>query len=103
MLSTCAVITSTANLGNIIGYFSCILVKYVTPLLFALATVGFIWGIIQMFLDPNNEEARKKGKSFMLWGLIGLFVMVSMWGIVGVLDSTFGVGNFLPQLSQQSH
>jgi hypothetical protein len=47
------------------------------------------------------EEKRKAGKSFMIWGLIALFVMVSIWGLVGVLSNTFGINKtLLPQLSQ---
>ena len=69
-------------------------------LLFILATVSFIWGVIQYFLNAENEEKRKKGKSFMLWGIIALFVMVSVWGLVGVLSNTFGTKTLIPQLSQ---
>lgn len=88
------------SLGNIITWMSCTLIKFVVPLLFSLAVVLFIWGIIQYFLNAENEEKRKKGKSFMLWGIIALFVMVSMWGLVGILTDTFGVKTLIPQLSQ---
>ena len=94
---------STLNkktLGDIINFFSCTLIKSVIPLLFTLSIAGFIWGMIQFFLNPENEEKRKSGKSYMLWGLITLFVMISMWGLVGVLGTTFGVKPLLPQVSQ---
>jgi uncharacterized membrane protein len=70
------------------------------PFLFTLAVVGFIWGIIQFYLNPENEEKRKNGKTFMIWGIIALFVMVTMWGLVGVLTNTFGIKTLIPQLSQ---
>ncbi len=79
---------------------SCTLIKAVVPFLFTIATAAFIWGIIQYFLYPENEEKRKAGKSYMIWGIIALFVMISMWGLVGVLSNTFGVKTLLPQLSQ---
>lgn len=82
-------ITDFINLGI------CILMKSIVPLLFALATVGFIWGIIQYFINPENEEKRSQGKSYMLWGLIGLFVMVSIWGLVAVFSNTVGINNKL--------
>jgi hypothetical protein len=88
------------SIGAAFNYFSCTIVGYIIPFLFTLATAAFIWGIIQFFLNPENEEGRSKGKSFMLWGLIALFVMVSMWGLVGVIGNTFGVKTLLPQLSQ---
>jgi hypothetical protein len=89
-----------SSVGNIINWASCTLIKSVVPFLFTLATAAFIWGIIQYFLNPDNEEKRKKGKEYLLWGVIGLFVMISIWGLVGVLSNTFGVKTLIPQLSQ---
>jgi len=98
-VDTCANI-SLDTLGNLVKWASCTLIKTVVPLLFSIAVAGFIWGIIQFYLNPNNEEQRKSGKAFMLWGIIALFVMISMWGLVAVLGNTFGVKTLIPQLSQ---
>ncbi len=88
------------SVAKLLNFASCTINKSIVPLLFTLATAGFIWGIIQYFLNPDNEEKRKSGKSFMIWGIIGLFVMLSMWGLVGILSNTFGTKTLLPQLSQ---
>lgn len=92
--------TKFDTLGHMFNWISCTLIEFIVPLLFSLAVVMFIWGIIQYFLNAENEEKRKKGKSFMLWGIIALFVMISMWGLVGVLSNTFGTKTLIPQLSQ---
>ncbi len=89
------------GIGNIFNYISCILITSLVPVLFSIAMVAFIWGVIQTFINPNNEEARKKGKAYVLWGLIGLFIMVTMWSLVGVFTDTFGLGApVIPVLSQ---
>ncbi len=88
------------TLANILNWASCILIDSVLPLLVSLAVVGFVYGIITYFLNPDNEEKRKGGKQFMIWGLIGLFAIISLWGLVGVLSNTFGVKTLIPQLSQ---
>ena len=54
-------------------------------LLFALALIVFLWGIIEYVAQAENETARKTGKDHMLWGLIGLAIMVGVNGIVWVL------------------
>jgi hypothetical protein len=36
---------------------------------------------------------KTKGKNLMLYGLVGFFVMVSVWGLVNILTGTFGFGN----------
>lgn len=100
VLEDCKAITFT-TVSDIIKWAGCTIVTGVIPLLFTIATAAFIWGIIQFFLNADNEEKKKKGKTYMIWGLITLFVMVSMWGIVNVFSNTFQIKTFIPQLSQQ--
>lgn len=54
-------------------------------LLFALVTVYFIWGIVQ-YVGAGGDEARlKTGKKHMIWGIIGMSIMASAWGIVNII------------------
>ena len=64
----------------------------VIPLIYALALVVFLIGMVRYFFIQQGEEGREKGKQFMLWGIIGFVVMFSVWGIVNLLLATFGVG-----------
>lgn len=91
---------SMKDVTGIVNWASCLLIKSIVPFLFSLATVAFIWGIIQFYLNPDNEEKRKKGKSFIIGGLIALFVMLSMWGLVAVLTGTFQIKNTMPQFPE---
>lgn len=56
----------------------------VVPLIYALAFLLFIFGMVRFFFF-GGEENREKGKTFMLWGIIGFVVMFSVWGIVRLL------------------
>ena len=56
----------------------------VVPLLYAIAFLLFIWGIFRYFFN-ENEEKRKEGRQFALWGIIGFFVLFSVWGLVRIL------------------
>jgi len=60
-------------------------------LLFALATVVFVWGIIGFLASTGSDDGREKGKRHMLWGLIGMVIMVSVYGIIRFALSTFGI------------
>ncbi len=84
-------VSNVSDVGNlIIGTINNVLVT----VLFALAFIVFIWGVFQAFiLGAGNDEAKEKGKSLMLWGLIGFFVMVSVWGLVNILTGTISFGN----------
>lgn len=59
--------------------------------LFALAFVYFIYGVYRFFI-AGGEEQRSEGKKFMLWGIIALAVMVSMWGFVRLFISILPAG-----------
>ena len=78
------------NLTQLIGRFVEILDALI-PLLFGIALIGFLWGVGQFILKSDNEEERKKGKQIMIWGIIGLFVMTAVWGLVLIIGGTFGV------------
>lgn len=88
--------SSMKSIEGIINWATCLLSRSVLPLLFALGVTAFVWGVIQFYLNPDNEEKRKKGKSFIVGGLIALFVMVSMWGIVSIFTTTFQLDNVMP-------
>ena len=61
-------------------------------LLFAAATIMFIWGIVQYIASSGSPMGAQKGKNIMLGGIIGLFVMASAYGIVKILCNFFGTG-----------
>ena len=59
-------------------------------LFITLAIVAFFYGLIKYLFNLGSENA-KEGISIMLWGVIAIFVMVSIWGIVRLLQATFRV------------
>ena len=64
----------------------------VVPVLFALAFAAFVWGIANyFFFHMGDEKKREEGRIFILWGLIGLVVLFSVWGFVNLLLSTLGI------------
>lgn len=78
---------------NFIGFIIETINRVLVPLIFAIAFIVFIWGIFQFFIaGAADEEKRKQGKQFILYGFIGFFLMVSIWGIVNLLVGTFGFG-----------
>ncbi len=65
----------------------------VVPVLIALGVVYFVWGVIT-FVIASDEEAKTTGRNRIIYGIIGLAVIIGMWGLVNVLKNTFfNVGN----------
>jgi|GEM_PF-361108 len=63
------------------------------PFLVALAVVAFIYGVV-MFTFSDGGDKKEEAKKFMFWGIIGLFIMISIWGIVAIFQDTFGLGGY---------
>lgn len=66
----------------------------INPLIFllmALASMQFIWGLLKYVKDSDNEEVRSEGKKHMLYGLVGLAIMLSVFGIINLIAVTIGV------------
>jgi hypothetical protein len=82
-------------------FVTCVINNSIIPLIFAIAIVMFIWGAVKFFIINANEEAqREQGKQFMIWGIIALTVMMTVWALISFLSSTFGLGDakLLPQV-----
>lgn len=86
------------TLTEIITFFACFINKYLIPFVFALAILYFIYGIVTYVIQADNDAKRTEGRKFMIYGIIALFVMVSVWGLVNILNTTFGTANVIPQL-----
>jgi hypothetical protein len=97
--TSCAVGTDFQGLAK---FVTCVINNSVIPLIFAIAIVMFIWGAVKFFIINSDEETqREQGKQFMIWGIIALTVMMTVWGLVSFLGSTFGLERntkFLPQV-----
>ena len=74
------------------------MIKTLVPLIVGLTPLYFIWGIFQL-VRSNSEDARKEAIGVITYGIVSLFVMISVWGLVSILTSTFfGGGLVIPQL-----
>lgn len=73
----------TTSIGTLLGRF--------IPLLFALALIYFFWGLVKYIQAAGDPKAAAEGKSIMIYGIIAIAVMVSIYGLVAWLQSTLGV------------
>lgn len=59
----------------------------------ALALLVFFWGLVKFITKAGDEKSVEEGRNTMVWGLIALFVMISVWGIVNLMGSELGIDN----------
>lgn len=61
------------------------------PVAFALALLFFFWGMAKFVLKAGEESGREEGKEIMKWGIIALFVIASIWGIVAFIQDELDI------------
>lgn len=82
------------NISDAASFVINIINNIIVPILFAVAFIVFLWGAFQTFIvGATSEEVKEHGRNLMLWGLIGFFVMVSLWGLVNILTGSVQFGN----------
>lgn len=59
--------------------------------MFALAFAIFIWGIIQYVLKKDSVNEKERGRMHIMWGLIGLTIMTSVFFIIKIITKTLGI------------
>lgn len=57
-------------------------------LLFSVAVLIFVYGVVEMIIGGGDEERLTRGKHAMVGGVIGLFIMLSAWGIIYLISGT---------------
>lgn len=79
------------TITNLINNIKTGILNPITNLLFAVAFVVFLWGIINYVLGSQGDEKKlAQGRQAIYWGIIGLFIMTSAWGIVKLFCNFFG-------------
>ena len=80
------------------------IIGYAVPVVVGAEMLVFLFGLLKFLVSGTDEEAQKDGRRFMVYGVVSLFVMLSVWGLVGVINQLTGInqggsGN-LPKLPQ---
>lgn len=58
----------------------------IITLFYVLAFLYFFWGMALFVLNSNDQKKRQEGRDHMMWGVIGLFIVFSVWGILNFVD-----------------
>lgn len=67
------------------------LVELAIPIVAGLALLGFFWGLAKYIFSQGNEQSKIEGKKVMVYGLVALFVMFSVWGIIGFFQRDLNI------------
>lgn len=80
-----------ASVDTFVAKLNTYIFNPIIVLLVIAALAYFLYGIFEFIQGADNEEARSKGKRHIVWGLIGLFIMVAVFFIMKVILGTIGI------------
>ncbi len=86
---------SSGRFGNIRALLEALadIVNFLIPAVAALALLYFFYGLAKFILNrKDNPEGQDEAKGIMIWGIVALFVMVSVWGLVRFIGDALGIG-----------
>lgn len=72
---------------NIVNKVTTEIINPVIEVLFGLAVAIFFWGIIEFIWNSGSEDKRTTGKQHIIWGLVGLFIMAAVAGIIQIIKA----------------
>lgn len=84
--------SAMTTVTEVIARFQSI-INLIIPFLVGLAVLVIIYGIFGFVTSAGDEEARATAKQFIIWGVIGVFLMLSVWGLVTILVNSFGTSS----------
>jgi hypothetical protein len=80
----------TGFLDSILTFINSVLIPFILGVAFLL----FVWGMFQYFIAGGaNEEAKEKGKSLLIYAILGFVIIIVFWGVVNLLSNATGLGN----------
>lgn len=85
------ILTAYASVDSAIRSINKAIVNPLIVLMFAIATIYFLIGVFEFIKDSANADAREKGKQHIIWGLIGMLVMVTVFFIMRLILGTLGI------------
>lgn len=86
-----------ASLDSFITNVDSMIINPLIMLLFALALAYFLYGVFEFIANQSNDEKKTTGKSHMLWGIVGITIMIGVWAILGMILNTFNIQGIDPE------
>ncbi len=85
---------ASADLSPLKAFIGKVEVAILNPVIklgFAIALVVFLYGVFEFVKNAESSDKRKLGGQHILWGLIGMFIMIASGGIMNVICGTLGI------------
>ena len=85
--------SAQADATEAVGFLDAIqvFIAAALPVILSLAVLLFLWGLVKYMTNADDPEARASSRGLMIWGVVIIFVMISLWGLVNFIASLTGL------------
>lgn len=80
-----------ASVDSFVADLNRLIINPLIAFLFALAVVYFLYGVFEFISNQQSEEKKTKGKRHMIYGILGIVVMMGVFSILNLIVATFGL------------
>ena len=102
LLSPIISFAATTDFKSLVSGITTGILAPLIPLIIGLAVVVFLWGVLRFIVAAGDVKKREEGRNFIIWGLIGITIMFSIWGLVKILTDTLNLDKTPPAIPQLS-
>lgn len=81
-----------SDLKELLNFPVCIINRYIIPLFITVALALFIFGIVRYIANADDPSEHKKMRDFVLWSLLAIFVILSVWAIIYFFANSIPLG-----------
>ncbi len=81
------------TITTFIGRVNDLILNPLILLVFALSFVYFIYGVVKFLSVDSADKTRTESQNAILWGLVGMAIMFSVYGLIRFTLATFGISN----------
>lgn len=60
-------------------------------IVFLIAVLVFSWGIVKYITAAGDPAKLKEARGFLFWGIIGIFVLAALFGLVQFIGTALGI------------
>lgn len=87
--------TAVKNVNDVLAFITNF-INAVTPVIVGIAVFIIIVGIVRFIAAGEDPEKRKAARGFIVWGIVAVFIMISIWGLINILVNTFDLDKAAP-------
>ena len=96
MIASAQSLSALNNINDVSDRFTSIL-NTATVLIVSIAIVWIIINVVRFFVAASDSEKPHAGMMQVIWGIVGVFIIISIWGLVSILKNSFGTNNTASQ------